>query len=266
MKYLVGTDPEIFIKNNDDTISSAIGIFKGTKEKPISIGNKCFVQEDNILVEFNIPPVDNKEEFIDYINYSKDYIETILAPLNKKLHYSSSEIASEEVLKDPNSKVFGCSSSFNVVTNCLSQIDIDSLPENIAKIRSSGFHIHIGYDNSTEEMNDRIVMCFELFVTLYLLKYDNDQYNRRALYGLIGDSRSKSYGVECRSLGGFFLKDDYLLGLVWDQIEKAMNFASESPLTNKELRTILLSCIKNNLIDNIKVQKVLNSLKKVESV
>lgn len=260
-KYLIGSDPEIFVVNEDDTLSSSIGIFKGTKDNPIDIGEGCFVQEDNILVEFNIPPVTNLEDFLKSMNYSKNYIETILAPLGKKLYYSSSEIATEELLKQEGAKVFGCSPSFNVVTESVSCLDINQLDSEVAKIRSSGFHIHLGYDNPTEEHNDRLVLCFELFVTLPLLNSDNDKYNRRKLYGLLGDSRTKDYGVECRSLGGYFLKDDSTLTLLWKQIQKALEFADESKLTNEELRNFILFCMdENNEINLDSLEIVLSHL------
>lgn len=261
-KYLIGSDPEIFIVNEDNTLSSAIGIFKGTKENPIDIGKGCAVQEDNILVEFNIPPTDNLENFIESINYSKDYIETVLKPLNKKLLYSSSELITDDLLIENKSKVFGCSPSYNVLKEETTSVEIESLSEEIKKIRSSGFHIHIGYDNPTNEHNDRLVLCFELFVTLFLLKHDNDKHNRRLIYGLIGDCRDKDYGVECRSLGGYFLKDDETLTLVWEQIQKALKFADNSKLTNDELKNYILYCLDdNNNVDLKKVDNILSHLK-----
>lgn len=241
----IGSDPEIFIKDNKNELSSAINLFGGTKEEPIDIGEGCFVQEDNILVEFNTPPTNNKEVFLSAINHSKDYISAILTPLDKKLYYSSSEIATDDILKEEKANVFGCAPSFNVLTQTSTELDIDSLSKKDKALRSSGFHIHIGYDNPEEETNDRLVMCFELFVTLYLINKDYDLHNRRLLYGKIGDSRDKKYGVECRSLGGYFLKDDESISKVWDQTLKAIEFAKTSDLSNGELKTYINHCLNN---------------------
>lgn len=270
MNFLIGSDPEIFIKNEDGVLSSIIGILNGTKDNPIDIGKGCSVQEDNILAEFNIPPAKSLEEFKNSINYSKDYIETVLAPLGKVLHYSSSEIVPKEVLVDPKANIFGCAPSFNVLTESISDVDTTLFTEEQKTMRSSGFHIHIGYDNPTEEMNDRLVMSFEIFVTLSLLNLDNDKYNRRSLYGLIGDSRSKSYGVECRSLGGYFLKNDESITLVWNQLQKALKFATESKHTNNDLKDMLLYCVdfENNIIntDNVNIMLEHLNIQKLELI
>ena len=234
-KYLIGSDPEMFIKDKTGKIRSGIGIFNGTKDKPIDIGNGCAIQEDNILVEFNIPPTNNLSNFLDSISYSKEYIKTLLIPLDFELHYSSSERIEANILEDERTQIFGCSPSYNVVTQDMSVANFEFLTESERLIRSSGFHIHIGYENPTEEFSERLVLCFELFVTLSLLKLDNDKYNRRMLYGLVGDARMKPYGVECRSLGGYFLKDEKLLTLVWERTMKAIDFEENSFISTKKL-------------------------------
>lgn len=260
--YLIGSDPEIFLKDMRGEIASAIGLFKGTKEKPRNIGNNCSVQEDNILVEFNIPPAKSMAAFLDSINYAKTYIETILIPLDLKLHYSSSERVNESVLKkDEQAMLFGCSPSYNVVSNGMSIANIDFLTESEKLIRSSGFHIHIGYDNPNEEFSARLVLCFELFVTLSLLHLDHDLYNRRLLYGLIGDCRMKSYGVECRSLGGYFLKNDESIKKVWRGVKRAIKFAETSRLETSVIRDMVLECLdfEFNPVPS-KVEEVLNRI------
>jgi len=264
---LIGSDPEIFIQDENNNLSSAIDLFGGTKDEPIDIGQGCFIQEDNILVEFNTPPTNKKEEFIKSVNYAKDYIETILIPLNKKLRYSSSEKATTEILQDKRAHVFGCSPSYNVLTESVSNLEVDSISKDNKTLRSSGMHIHIGYEGVEEEINDRLVLCFELFVTLPLLSLDNDKYNRRLLYGKIGDSRDKSYGVECRSLGGYFLKDDEHISMVWDKTMEAIEFAKNSKYSNEQLRTLVKSCINNDETINIhKVEEVITSISKTNEL
>lgn len=261
MNFLIGSDPEIFIKDKDGKISSGIGLFKGTKENPIDIGKGCFVQEDNILVEFNIPPVTTFEDFLKTINYSKEYIKTVLAPLGKTLYYSSSEIVDEEVLsKDEAAKVFGCAPSYNIVNQCMTELDITTFSEEQLRLRSSGFHIHFGYDNPNDEMSDKIVLAFELNTTLFLLEQDNDKYNRRSLYGSIGDCRNKEYGVECRSLGGYFLKDDDALKLVWERIQATINFVKEDKYSTEQLIEMIKYCYDEDQLNINKVNKVLKSL------
>jgi len=261
-KYLIGLDPEIFIKDENNKLDSAIGLFGGTKSDPIDIGKGCAIQEDNILVEFNTPPTDDYDTFLDNINYCKSYIETVLAGQGKELHYSSSEKVTEDLLKDDKSREFGCAPSYNVVTEEVSEVNVESMHEDQYLTRSSGFHVHIGYENPTQEFNDRLVLCFELMVTLPLLEADIDNHNRRLLYGKLGDSREKEYGVECRSLGGSLLRNDDLIKQVWDGVHNAIKLAEESEYTEEELRSFILYCIDDqNNIKKESVNDVLQELK-----
>lgn len=49
---------------------------------------------------------------------------------------------------------------------------------------------------------------------------------RRETYGKLGSIRHTIYGMEYRSLGGFFLDDKYL-GWQVDQVKKAIDFISD---------------------------------------
>jgi hypothetical protein len=102
----IGSDLEMFITDHDDNLQSAIGVFGGTKKEPKYIGELCHIQEDNILVEANIPPVDNFEDFYKYISYIKSYINENHSEY--KLKYSSSEIAPMNLLFNEKAREFGC--------------------------------------------------------------------------------------------------------------------------------------------------------------
>lgn len=230
----IGSDPEVFVKNNtNDQLASIIGVFKAGKNDPKDIGMGCFVQEDNILAEFNIPPCKSEKEFLDAINYAKSTIEVMIAPKGLDLHYSSSELATNDILKDDQAHVFGCAESYNTILQ--RPIEIDQNEIYGIKMRSSGFHIHFGWDNPTDEERDRLSIFFELCVTLPLLLEDNDDYNRRKFYGKIGDVRDKEYGLECRSLGGYFLRNDDTIKDIYQRSLKAVEMAKNSEITNEDL-------------------------------
>lgn len=259
MEFTIGTDPEIFLKDKETKqIKSVSGILGGTKDEPKSIGKKCKVQEDNILAEFNIPPVKTKEDFLKYINHAKDYISTIAAANGLELHYSSSEMIDPQIL-DENSEEFGCSPSLNVVSKQFVSVKIEDMPPHLRNLRTSGFHIHFGNKKLTEEQCERLVFAFELMVSLYLAKYDNDKHGRRNFYGKFGDCRIKDYGVECRSLGGFFLKDDDTISMVWDRIEEAISLFNNNSISTQELEDMVNYCVgEDDVVIQANVDEVLN--------
>lgn len=79
--WLIGSDIEWFIKNEKGEVVSAEGLIKGTKSEPFCFNpaNKGFSTSlDNVLYEGNIPPTNNKQEFIDNIDYLKNYMNSSL--------------------------------------------------------------------------------------------------------------------------------------------------------------------------------------------
>lgn len=231
----IGSDPEIFLEDKHGNVASVIGLIGGTKDKPVFIGNGCYIQEDNILAEGNIPPCKTKEEFLKNLNFLKDYIELVISPLDLNLRFSSSERVDETILMEDKANIFGCASSFNFITEDISSLS--EMPKEYLNMRSSGFHIHYGWENPTYDQRMAVVLLHEIFVSLPRILEDKDQYNRRAFYGKFGDARLKDYGVEARSLGGYFMKDDDSLSAVWDDVQKVINFYNNNDIDVEKLRS-----------------------------
>lgn len=247
----IGSDLEMFITDQDDNLESAIGIFGGTKTEPKYIGELCYIQEDNILVEANIPPVDNFDDFYKYISYIKSYINETHPEY--KLKYSSSETAPLNLLLNEKAREFGCEPVFIVDYNN----DGDIIPEDDfnegieikrqSNKRTGGYHIHIGYKNPTEKISREIVKLFEKNVTLQLLSEDIDDHNRREFYGKCGEYRIKPYGLECRSVGSYFLKDESTIRKVWDGVQKTITEFNNGERVSKQEFEII-----KDIIDNYK--------------
>ena len=84
---LIGADPEMFLYSEQyHKFVPVCGLIGGTKKKPLPITDEGHaVQEDNVMVEYCIPPSVTLEEFLKHINFTKDYInETLLKPLDFK--------------------------------------------------------------------------------------------------------------------------------------------------------------------------------------
>lgn len=82
-------------------------------------------------------------------------------------------------------------------------------------------HIHIGYKDPIAPLNIIIVKFFDLFVGVpsVLIEPKNE---RRGVYGSAGSFRHCRYGVEARTLSGYFLKDDNLLRWAFNNTLKAI--------------------------------------------
>lgn len=235
----IGSDLELFIKDKETgCLESAIGIFGGTKDEPKYIGEGCYVQEDNILLEANIPPVTSFDDFYKYISYIKNYVNENYP--NLELVYSSSEKASAMLLIDAKAREFGCDPvliiDYNEEGDVIPEFEFDMFIESKrnSNLRTGGFHIHFGYDNPTTEINRQLVMLYEKNVTLPLLYLDVDNYHRRQSYGKAGEYREKPYGLECRSLGSALLKDESTLKLVWDGIQKTISDFNQGERVSKQ--------------------------------
>ena len=74
----IGADPELFLVNSKTgEVVSSIGIIPGEKGNPYrskDMPEGYGLEIDNILAEFNIPPVSSKEDFIEAMTYMKNYI------------------------------------------------------------------------------------------------------------------------------------------------------------------------------------------------
>ena len=246
----IGSDLEMFIKNSETgELASAIGVFGGTKKEPKYIGELCYIQEDNILVEANIPPVTNFPDFYKYISYIKNYVNTNYPQF--MLHYSSSERAPLNLLLNDKAREFGCEPVLIVDYNN----DGDVIPDDEFEMgiadkqysnkRTGGFHLHFGYNNPTPEVNREIVKLFERNVTLPLLKHDIDEHNRREFYGKAGEYREKPYGLECRSIGSYFLKDESTMKMVWDGVQKTIQDFNQGDRVSKNEFAIIKDLINN---------------------
>ncbi len=134
MKITIGCDPELFLKDvKTGSIVSAEGHIGGAKKNPRQISDEghC-VQEDNVMVEFNIPPANNSEEFINHINYVRGYLTSYLKPLGFKLECKASHLVNTKYLNTKRAKLFGCEPDYNVYLEDVNPRVGEGSPKNIS--------------------------------------------------------------------------------------------------------------------------------------
>lgn len=226
----VGSDPELFLEDSTGKIVSAIGKIGGTKKKPRPVkelGRGFAVQEDNVLVEYNTPPVTSIESWQTAHNVMIDYLTTLVGKHNLKLNFKASHSMPEDEMNNPKAWIFGCDPDFDVWALRMN-------PKPTAKdkfLRSAGGHIHIGYTNPTPAISIQIVRALDYFVGAWLAKLDPDT-KRRELYGKAGACRFKPYGVEYRTPSNFWLTSPALTQEVFNRTKKA---ASKFSVVKEEL-------------------------------
>lgn len=210
MKFLIGTDPELFVKDGDRFVS-AHDLIPGTKESPYLIRGGA-VQVDGVAAEFNTNPAESEDEFISNIGIVMERLEEMVKDGNASYHIVAEPVAtfSEEYFETlpPLAKMLGCSPDWNAYTG-----KQNTPPETDEPFRTGSFHVHIGWTSDEDCFDDEYIkLCCEVVKQIDAVIYpashlwDQDM-KRRTLYGARGAFRPKSYGLEYRPLSNAVLRD-----------------------------------------------------------
>lgn len=238
---VVGADPELFLQTLAGKLKSSVGLIGGTKYEPRFISKEGHaVQEDNVAVEFNIPPSASAEEFVKNINHVLAYLKGYAA--EKGLVFSKLAAASfpEDELQTIEAQVFGCEPDFNAYT-----LDTNPRPEcDDPNLRSCGGHVHV----ATDLDKIQVVRAMDVFLGAPSVELDKDT-TRRKLYGKSGAFRPKKYGVEYRSLSNFWIWDDKLIRWVYAQTEKALSFVAAGGMVREDHFPIIQDVINNGNVE-----------------
>jgi len=172
MKIKLGCDPEAFLTNVQGQLKSSIGLIGGSKACPrplFDLGDGYAVQEDNVAIEFNIPPAEGRSQFVKSVAGTLDF----LAGMVKDSYgFTIAEISAAsfpaEELANPEAHVFGCDPDFNAWTK---EVNFKPTAEDKA-LRTCGGHIHVGYDKSSGLEGTEIIKQMDLHHTLLPLPRD----------------------------------------------------------------------------------------------
>lgn len=220
-KFTLGADPELFMVDAAGALVSSIGRIGGTKEhpKPLPIGEGFAVQEDNVAVEYNIPPADSRLAFRGNISKAMSYLSDTIALNNLKFSNLASASWPKEQLNNRAARTFGCDPDFDAWAKGA----VNPKPRAADKtLRSCGGHVHVGYAfNSEEEIWEFIKMC-DLFLAVPATLMDPDD-KRKELYGKRGAFRYKPFGCEYRVLSNFWVHEPRLTDWVWDSVDRAVD-------------------------------------------
>ena len=194
-------------------------MFGGTKENPRPLGEKkgFFVQEDNVALEFNIPPARSLNEWIQGLNYSLAKIQEETDAYGMDIAIDAAVIFDPDELTDPRAMTFGCDADYNAWT-------MEMNPHPSAKnknLRTGAGHVHFGCTSVDPWL---FVRAMDLYLGIPSVLMDQNGSTRRELYGKAGAYRPKPYGGEYRVLSNFWLKSENLQQWVYTQTQRAANY------------------------------------------
>lgn len=210
----IGADPELFIRNkHTGTVTSAVGLIGGTKSEPLPIPGLASrdgytMQEDNVMVEFNIPPATSSTRFSRSIRTALDelinVVRTTRSDLEVDVAYSTRLFPQSELCTEQ-AQMFGCSPDFNAHRQgqAWPTITPEALIEDGGAWRFAGGHIHLGYEVKGIPEYVVAALC-DVWLGLPSIGLD-EQGMRRELYGQAGRYRPTPYGIEYRTLSNFWI-------------------------------------------------------------
>lgn len=225
--FLIGTDPEVFLRDSSGKFVSGHDLIPGTKDKPFFVPDGA-IQVDGVALEFNTAPAATADEF-------SSNIKSVMSSLHE--HYSNvrpdcvfaieptaffDKDYFDSLPEEP--KILGCTPDFNAYTG-----NENSPPHTDEPFRTGAGHIHIGWgrgfsisDPDHFELCRNVVKQLDTILYPSSLLWDSDN-KRRTLYGKIGAFRCKSYGVEYRPLSNAILKAEFIQKFVFDATVHAVD-------------------------------------------
>lgn len=244
-KISIGCDPEVFlIDAKTHNFISSIGKFGGSKQKPLPILNgEGAIQEDNVALEFNIKPALTKEEWTSRISKVWSHVSKLAYTKGLLATATSFGTFSDEQLEHPKALEFGCEPDYNVwegAPNPRPTLSYDDM-----NLRTCGGHIHIGYENPTEEASKKLIKALDVFVGVPSRAFDPDTV-RLKLYGKAGSCRFKPYGTEYRTPSNFWLSDMEYIPWIYDQTMKAIRYLNTGGSVNDDDRSLIEAAINHS--------------------
>src|SRR3990167_2295769 len=219
----IGADPEVFLINELGEYVSSVGKIGGSKQEPRQLEREGFaLQEDNVAVEFNIPPSKNIEEFVSSIQWSLQRIEQEVKKLGFKVSIIPAAHFPKQELLSPAAKHAGCDPDYNAWTKFMNPRP--RVTE--GTLRTGAGHVHIGMVNKPKFSREAFIKSLDLNLGVGSVLLDTDIL-RKKLYGRAGAFRPTSYGLEYRVLSNFWLVSTKLMKWVYNNTHNAYHMVEE---------------------------------------
>lgn len=242
-QFTIGADPEVALFDHAGPVSSErILGDKYDKYFRLELDGGFNIHEDNVMLEYNIPPAHDKEQFISFHDRALAMIrERVPAVVNVseifEVEYPKSIIESE------NAQVFGCEGDFCIYPGykCVGHI-----PSNK---RFAGGHIHIGYPEENEKDSMSLIAWLDVLVGLNCV-IEEPANTRREYYGKAGTYRREpGFKVEYRTPSNYWIFTPEKRELMYDRVSQAVQKVNE----NAEIPAAIKKNIQQAINTNNKV-------------
>ena len=258
MELLIGADPEFFVRQGGKYVS-AYNMIAGTKEEPFPVMNGA-VQVDGNALEINITPAARSADFIYNLN-------TVMTQLKGMISSDCTIEIVPAVKFDPEYMAtlpaealrLGCDPDFNAYEK-----KTNPSPNAASNLRTAAGHIHVGWCQDVEKFSIEhfdacctLVKQLDFFLGLVSTILDPDT-ERKQMYGKAGAFRPKSYGVEYRVLSNFWMEDDKLKELVFNNTKMAFEWLTNGIFLGTDYGDICQQIINSN--DRVRAINLCNSI------
>jgi hypothetical protein len=215
MSVLIGADPEVLLVNGSREFRSVEGLIGGTKDEPVPITSMeqhfkrgFAMQEDNVMLEFNIEPQKSAGNFDNVISSVMSTIRRNVLAEHRLSYWEQCVGEYNDVeLATGQAATFGCSPDLDAYTGQKAE---GVSPSMLGNWRCAGGHMHWGFDNPADIPLFVIVQLLDAVCGLREPLLKHSQGVRRKMYGTAGRYRAKPYGLEYRTLSNSWLFDEQL--------------------------------------------------------
>jgi hypothetical protein len=251
--YTLGADPEMFLRDvNTGGVVPVCGLIGGTKGDAIPLEGMpdgFGVQEDNVMLEFNIPAANTPGRFSTYVGEALEAVDNLIRIRNLPLEidFSSERLFTDVQLATPQAQAFGCSPDFDGYKMGAPCRPIS--PERLGGWRFAGGHVHIGYAASEVPQHVVAQLC-DLFLGLPSVALDK-QAQRRRRYGQPGRFRPTEYGIEYRTLSNFWVFDTVLRLEVGHRAASVARLASNTERAHDVFSQVPWADVKSAIFNEI---------------
>lgn len=232
----VGSDVEVFLQDKNGKPVPCINIVGGTKEKPLALEglpDGYAIQEDNVMLEFNIPAAADAFTFAHHVLRAQEAIEAKIKAQDLCMVIAPSMKFDAKQLLHPQAMRAGCEDDFNVWERA-----VNEKPELHKELRGAGGHVHVSFliDGNVPKfpqnltVAENLVMALDVTLGCPLAKLDKDEV-RKQFYGKAGAFRVKKYGtkaagIEYRVPSNYWTQSPAMMGWVFGRVEAAVGLCN----------------------------------------